>query len=170
MLSRPASPPQKEAVPGGRSTNPLVRRWPDAVGLAAAVRARAAGGLALTALCLTIGLAVATQAFPTAIATPRELPLTLVALTSPVRRGHDARLTVRTAPDTQCLLLVQYRVGGAPANVAIPKRADGKGLISWTWRVDPKATPGSWPIIVHCSDKFKGNMEERRLELSLAVR
>ena len=138
--------------------------------LAIAVSARAPGGLARAALCLVLGLAVATPAPPTALATPRQLPLTLVALTSPVRRGHDARLTVRTAPETQCLLLVQYRVGGAPANVAIPKRADGKGLVSWTWRVDPKATPGSWPIIVHCSDKFKGNMEERRLELSLAVR
>jgi len=140
------------------------------VALAVALSARAPGGLARAALCLALGLAAATPVLPTALATPRQLPLMLVALTSPVRRGHDARLTVRTAPDTQCLLLVQYRVGGTPANVAIPKRADGKGLVSWTWRVDPKTTPGSWPIIVHCSDKFKGNMEERRLELSLAVR
>src|SRR5437867_2994528 len=65
LLSRPASPPQKEAVLGGRSTSPLVRRWPDAVGLAAAVRARAAGGLARTALCLTLGLAAATPVLPT---------------------------------------------------------------------------------------------------------
>jgi hypothetical protein len=100
----------------------------------------------------------------------RDLPLALLTLTSPVQRGRDARLTVRTAPDVQCLLLVQYRVGAGPADLAMPKRADRKGLVSWTWRVDPRTAPGTWPLIVHCTDEFKGSVEQRRLEIPLVVR
>ena len=100
----------------------------------------------------------------------RDLPLTLVALTSPVRPGRDARLTVQTAPHTQCMLLVHYKAGSADTDLALPKRAGDAGRVSWTWRVDPKATPGTWPVIVHCSDEFKGSVEQRRLELPFMVR
>ncbi len=103
-------------------------------------------------------------------AVARDLPLTLVALTSPVSPGRDARLTVQTAPHTQCMLLVHYKAGSTDTDLAVPKRADDAGRVSWTWRVDPKATPGTWPIIVHCSDEFKGNVEQRRLELPFVVR
>ena len=100
----------------------------------------------------------------------RDLPLALVALTSPVHPGHDARLTVQTAPHTQCMLLVHYKAGPTDADLALPKRADDAGRVSWTWRVDPKAIPGTWPVIVHCSDEFKGSVEQRRLELPFIVR
>jgi hypothetical protein len=100
----------------------------------------------------------------------RELPLTVVAFTSPVNRGHAARVDVRTAPGTQCMLLFHYETGGIARNLAMPKRADNKGRVSWRWRVDPKATPGSWPVVVHCTDEFKGNVEQRRLEMPFVVR
>jgi hypothetical protein len=99
----------------------------------------------------------------------RDLPLVLVALTSPVHRGHDARLTVQTDPHTQCMLLWSYRAGGADGEVAVPKRADAGGRITWTWRVQPQAAPGTWPVIVHCHDEFKGQVEQRRLELAFVV-
>jgi len=100
----------------------------------------------------------------------RPLPIALVALTSPVSPGRDARLIVQTAPHTQCMLLAHYKSGSTVTDLALPKRADDAGRVTWTWRVDPKATPGTWPIIVHCSDEFKGNVEQRRLELSFVVR
>ena len=100
----------------------------------------------------------------------RDLPLTLVALTSPVRPGGNASVTVQTDPRTQCMLLVHYKARGAEANLALPKRADKAGRVSWTWRVDPQAAPGTWPVIVHCHDEFKGSVEQRRLELSFRVR
>jgi hypothetical protein len=100
----------------------------------------------------------------------RELPLAVVALTSPVHPGGDARLTVQTAPHTQCMLLFHSKAGSADIDLALPKRADDAGRVSWTWRVDPKATPGTWPVIVHCSDEFKGSVEQRRIELPLTVR
>jgi len=68
------------------------------------------------------------------------------------------------------MLLAHYKSGSTVTDLALPKRADDAGRVTWTWRVDPKATPGTWPIIVHCSDEFKGNVEQRRLELSFVVR
>jgi hypothetical protein len=100
----------------------------------------------------------------------RDLPLALVDLTSPVHPGRDARLTVQTDPHTQCMLLWYYKAGSADASVALPKRADATGRITWTWRVSPQAAPGAWPVIVHCHDEFKGSVEQRRLELPFAVR
>jgi hypothetical protein len=100
----------------------------------------------------------------------RELPLTVIAFTSPVSRGHAARVDVRTAPGTECMLLFHYETAGTARNLAMPKRADVKGRVSWRWRVDPKATPGSWPIVVRCTDAFKGNVEQRRLEMPFVVR
>jgi hypothetical protein len=100
----------------------------------------------------------------------RDLPLALVRLTSPVRPGRDAELIVRTDPGTQCMLLWHYKTAAADQNVALPRRADASGRITWTWRVDPQAARGMWPVIVHCHDEFKGSVEQRRLELPFVVR
>ncbi|HLW48401.1 MAG TPA: hypothetical protein VKW09_11610 [bacterium] len=100
----------------------------------------------------------------------RDLPLALVDLTSPVHPGRSARVTVQTDPHTQCMLLWHYKAGAADADIALPKRADGNGRVTWTWQVDPQAAPGSWPVIVHCSDDFKGSVEQRRLEVPFVVR
>jgi hypothetical protein len=100
----------------------------------------------------------------------RDLPLALIGLTSPVHPGRDAHLTVRTDPGTQCMLLWHYKAGASDADVTLPKRADATGRITWTWRVDPQAAAGTWPVIVHCHDEFKGNVEQRRLELPIVVR
>jgi hypothetical protein len=118
-------------------------------------------------LVLTLALALEPTGPPVAA---RDLPLTLVALTSPVHPGQDARLTVQTDPHTQCMMLVQYKSGGSITELPVPKRADDRGRVSWTWRIDPRATPGTWPIIVHCSDDFKGNVEQRRLDITFVVR
>lgn len=98
------------------------------------------------------------------------LPLTLVSLTSPVARGHDARITVRTAPHTQCMLLVYYKSASNSVNLAVPKRSDKEGQVSWTWRVTPEITPGTWPITVHCTDESHGNVIQTRLDLRFVVR
>ena len=98
------------------------------------------------------------------------LPLGLVALTSPVRVGHDARITVQTAPDVECMLVLYYRSSAGDIDLSIPKRADRRGLVTWTWRVSLTAAPGSWPLIVHCTDSLKGNVQQRRLEIPFVVR
>jgi hypothetical protein len=68
------------------------------------------------------------------------------------------------------MLLVQYRRGGATSDLALPQRSDDAGRVAWTWRVDPKATPGRWPLLVHCTKEFKGNVEQGRLETTYEIR
>ena len=89
-------------------------------------------------------------------AAAHELSLELVALTSPVRAGQDATITVQTSPDVECLLLLSYRSGSRDVDLSLPKRGDHKGIVSWAWRVTPGAATGSWPLIVHCTDSLKG--------------
>jgi hypothetical protein len=119
---------------------------------------------------LALILAVCMLGLPRTAAAARNLPLQLVAVTSPVHAGRDARLTVQTAPRTQCMFLLQYKAGGATTELTVPKRADDRGRVSWAWRVDSRAAPGTWPIIVHCRDEFKGSVEQRRLEIPFVVR
>jgi hypothetical protein len=118
----------------------------------------------LVALALTAVWAAAVAAD-----TP-QLPVAVVALTSPVARGADARLTIKTSPHTQCELLVYYKAAPASINLAFPKRSDDQGRVSWTWRVDRGVTPGNWPLTVHCTDEFKGSIVQSRLEVPFTVR
>jgi hypothetical protein len=32
-----------------------------------------------------------------------------------------------------------------------PKAADGSGIVSWSWTVGSRTTPGSWPVTVTCT-------------------
>lgn len=56
------------------------------------------------------------------------------------------------------------------SDLALPRRSDDTGRVAWTWRVDPKAVPGRWPLLVHCTKEFKGNVEQGRLETTYVIR
>jgi hypothetical protein len=71
----------------------------------------------------------------------------LVSVTSPIRHGSYATLTVRAAPTATCSPTVYYKSGPSQAAGLYPKRG---GRISWTWKVGTRTTPGRWPIIVSC--------------------
>jgi hypothetical protein len=98
------------------------------------------------------------------------LPLEIATLTSPVRPGQSARVVVRTAPRTACLLIVHYNIGPKGFGLTARKTADPRGIVTWIWRVDPKATPGTWPIIVHCTKEDRPGLAWARLETSFVVR
>lgn len=79
------------------------------------------------------------------------LQVRLVSLTSPVSPGGDATVTVQTAPGVLCLITVRYKSGPSKARGLVPKTADNRGIVTWTWQVGTGTTPGLWPIIVTCS-------------------
>ena len=79
------------------------------------------------------------------------LQVRLVSLTSPVSPGDDATITVQTAPGVLCLITVRYKSGPSKAEGLVPKTADSRGIVTWTWRVGTGTTPGRWPITVTCS-------------------
>lgn len=70
-----------------------------------------------------------------------------VALTSPVRAGSYATLTVKVSRVATCSITVLYKSGPSSAAGLYPKRGT---RISWTWKVGTRTTPGRWPIVVSC--------------------
>jgi hypothetical protein len=67
-----------------------------------------------------------------------------VSLTTPVRAGGVASLTVRVRPRSRCTI----RLAAAIGTTALPARTGGR--ITWRWRVRPDAPAGRWPVTVRC--------------------
>jgi hypothetical protein len=77
----------------------------------------------------------------------RSAGVRLVAVTSPVRAGSDASLTVSVSPAQTCSITVYYKSGPSQAAGLYPLRGT---RITWTWTVGSRTTPGRWPILVSC--------------------
>ena len=70
-----------------------------------------------------------------------------VSLTSPIRAGKDASLTVTVSPKARCTIEVIYGGVASKAKGLGPKSGE---TITWRWRVTEGTRPGSWPVIVRC--------------------
>lgn len=119
---------------------------------------------------LALVLAAQVALVPAALAAAQQLPFKVVSLTAQIHRGDNGTVTVQTAPRAKCALNVRYSVGSKATNVFVRKTADKSGRVSWTWHVDARATPGSWPLLVHCTDEDRGQVYQARLETSFVVR
>ena len=84
-----------------------------------------------------------------AVPTSAAASVRLVGVTSPVRPGADATLTVRVTQARSCAITVLYKSGPSRAQGLVPKRPVG-GKVSWTWMVGTRTTPGRWQIVVSC--------------------
>jgi competence protein ComEC len=85
---------------------------------------------------------------PTATEFVEPLTLDIVTVTSPVARGEKATLIARTLPGAKCTITVYYKSGPSDASGLDPKVADGKGKVSWTWKVAGSVPPGTYKIVV----------------------
>ena len=72
-------------------------------------------------------------------------------LTSPVKPGGNASMTIRTRPDAACSIKVTYKDQQSTDGGLIPKTADEFGLVQWTWTVEVTRPVGSWPVEVTCA-------------------
>jgi micrococcal nuclease len=106
---------------------------------------------------------IAPAATDTAAADPAGIKLQ--SLTSPISRGLDAKLTVRTAPGALCTIQVRYRSGPSKARGLEPKTAGESGLAEWRWHVGRQTRAGEWPIDVACT----ANNLTSRLATSIVV-
>lgn len=118
---------------------------------------------------IALVLAVHAVIIPLALAA-NQLPFKVVSLTAQVHRGDTGKVIVQTAPRAKCVLMVRYPVGSKDTNVYVRKSADKSGHVSWTWYVDSHATPGSWPLLVHCTDEDRGQVYQAKLETTFVVR
>jgi len=98
-------------------------------------------------LALTVGIAVAGLA----AGAPAPLAVKIVSVTTPVARGTEGRLVVRTAPYAQCGASVQSQSDPGRTIAALPSQtADPAGLVTFSVRVPGIAKPGPYPVTVSC--------------------
>jgi len=74
--------------------------------------------------------------------------ISIVSLTSPINRGAQASITINTAPNIQCSIIVYYKSGPSKAKGLEPKNSDGNGNCTWSWKVGARTTPGDWEIVL----------------------
>lgn len=80
-----------------------------------------------------------------------QLAVALVSITSPVNHGNPATIAIKTAPGAACRITVSYKSGPSRAKGLTPKTSNSQGMVTWTWLVGSRTTPGTWPVSVRCS-------------------
>lgn len=65
-----------------------------------------------------------------------------------VRDGGEASVTVKTKPYASGSIEVDYKSGPSKAKGLGPKKANGQGVISWSWKVGSNTTPGTYNVII----------------------
>ena len=81
----------------------------------------------------------------------QQLEVELASPLAPTTRGQKAQITIQTLENASCTIKVHYNSGPSKGKGLIPKTADEKGHVSWTWRIGSRTTKGEWPILVKCS-------------------
>jgi hypothetical protein len=115
---------------------------------------------------LFLAIAFASIIIPSAVIHAQTAEVrTDLSITSPVRPGDDATITIQTEPNANCQIVVHYKSGPSKARGLIPKTADSKGKVSWTWRVGSRTTIGDWPITVTCLINSRRILYQASLEV-----
>lgn len=91
-------------------------------------------------------------------------------LTTPLKRGSNASISIKTRPKAACSIRVTYSLTGDSDQVSrdgglIPKDADQYGVVSWAWTVESSRPLGSWPVEVTCAYKSKWGYGKSMLEV-----
>jgi hypothetical protein len=79
-------------------------------------------------------------------------------VTSPVARGGNSSISIRTRPEAACSIRLTYSLTSEQDKESkdaglTPKIADEYGVVSWTWTVEIDRPVGRWPIEVNCAYK-----------------
>jgi len=72
----------------------------------------------------------------------------VTSLTSPINRGAQASITIKTAANVLCTITVHYKSGPSKAQGLEPKYSDENGNCTWSWKVGTRTTPGNWRIVI----------------------
>ncbi len=88
---------------------------------------------------------------PSKPAANAKIGASIQTITSPVKLGANASVSVRTLPSAKCTVSVTYNSVASKDSGLAPKVADEFGTVSWTWTVDASAAVGKWPVKVTCA-------------------
>lgn len=86
-----------------------------------------------------------------AAATPASFAVKIISVTTPVARGTEGHLVVRTAPYAQCGASVQAQSDPGRTIASLPPQTAGTdGLVTFSVRIPGIAKPGPYPVTVSC--------------------
>ncbi|SHI13688.1 hypothetical protein SAMN02745823_02719 [Sporobacter termitidis DSM 10068] len=85
---------------------------------------------------------------PASKPSPSPASIELVNLTSPVKHGTNATITIKGQPNTDYDITVYYKSGPSTASGLTEKTSNSSGKVSWTWKVGTRTTPGTWTITI----------------------
>jgi len=79
--------------------------------------------------------------------------ISLQTLTSPVRPGANALISIKTLPTAACSVTFTYGKENTRSKDTglAPKAADEFGVANWTWTVTKDVPVGTWPVEVTCA-------------------
>ncbi len=70
-----------------------------------------------------------------------------------VHPGDEATVSVKTTPNTEGSIEVDYKSGPSHAKGLDPKKSDQNGVLSWSWFVGTHTTPGTYNVILTIGSK-----------------
>lgn len=109
-------------------------------------------------------LPVPTKPSPAAV-----VGVSVQSLTTPVKPGANAAITVKTNPEAKCSISVKYKDVPSTDSGLSQKVADEYGLVSWSWGVEESAPEGKWPVDVTCANAKNSGMVRGDLEVKLKL-
>lgn len=87
-------------------------------------------------------------------------------VTSPVKAGSNASVTVQTDAGSTCKISVVYNEVPAKDSGLAQKTADAYGAVSWAWTVGELTPVGTWPINVTCTYNQKSAVVQANLQVT----
>lgn len=90
-------------------------------------------------------------------------------ITSPVTRGKNASVAIRTRPEAACSIRVYYsddKTKESEDGGLIPKTADEYGVAEWTWTVESSRPAGKWPVYITCAYNTHWGVARATLEVT----
>ena len=78
------------------------------------------------------------------------IPTTFVSVPQTVTPSEKAQITVHTKPRARCDIAIEYKSDASHPEQPGAQRADNDGNVSWSWTVNPQASPGPAAAIVNC--------------------
>jgi len=82
------------------------------------------------------------------VSTASKLRLKIKSITSPVKPGGEATLIAETAPNAVCTISIYYYSGDTEGYFLKSKKANQRGIVSWTWIVRKSALPKAYKVVV----------------------
>lgn len=87
----------------------------------------------------------------TKIAANAPASASIQSLSSPVRPGENASVTVKGLPSSSCVIKVEYnKIASNDTGLKLTKILDEFGVATWSWTVEPTVPEGKWPVTITC--------------------